>query len=31
LVGHLAEEMNNPLGRDIWERIEEEVFENRDQ
>jgi len=31
LVGHLAEEMKNPLGREIWERIEEEVFENRDQ
>ena len=31
LVGHLAEEMKNPLGREIWERIEEEVFENRNQ
>jgi citrate synthase len=31
LVGHLAEEMKNPLGREIWERVEEEVFENRDQ
>lgn len=29
LVGHLAEEMKNPLAREIWERIEEEVFENR--
>jgi citrate synthase len=29
LVGHLAEEMRNPLGREMWERIEEEVFENR--
>ena len=31
LVGHLAEEMKNPLGREIWQRLEEEVFENRDQ
>jgi len=29
LVGHLAEEMKNPLAREIWERVEEEVFENR--
>jgi len=29
LVGHLAEEMQNPLAREIWERVEEEVFENR--
>ena len=29
LVGHIAEEMRNPLGREMWERIEEEVFENR--
>lgn len=31
LVGHLAEEMNDPLAREIWERTEEEVFENRDR
>ena len=31
LVGHLAEEMKNPLAREMWERTEEEVFENRDQ
>ncbi|MES2412358.1 MAG: citryl-CoA lyase [Pseudomonadota bacterium] len=24
IVGHLAEEMRNPLGREIWERAEEE-------
>lgn len=29
LVGHLAEEMKNPLAREIWERVEEEVLENR--
>jgi citrate synthase len=31
LVGHLSEEMDNPLGREIWERAEQEVFDNRDQ
>jgi citrate synthase len=31
LVGHLSEEMENPLGREIWERAEQEVFDNRDQ
>ncbi|MGD9922600.1 MAG: hypothetical protein AB7V13_14335, partial [Pseudorhodoplanes sp.] len=30
LVGHLAEEMRNPVAREIWERAEEEVFETRD-
>lgn len=25
LVGHIAEEMRNPLGREIWERIDHEV------
>jgi citrate synthase len=24
LVGHLAEEMNNPIAREIWERADEE-------
>jgi citrate synthase len=24
LVGHIAEELRNPLARDIWERVEEE-------
>jgi hypothetical protein len=28
LVGHIAEEMRNPLAREIWERSEHEVFEN---
>ena len=31
LVGHLAEEMRNPLAREIWERAEKEVFDNRPQ
>jgi citrate synthase len=31
LVGHLAEEMTDPLGREIWERAEREVFDNRNQ
>ena len=31
LVGHLSEEMNNPLAREMWERAEQEVFDNRDQ
>lgn len=31
LVGHLSEEMGNPLAREIWERAEQEVFDNRDQ
>jgi citrate synthase len=30
LVGHLAEEMRNPLAREIWERAEAEVYENKD-
>ena len=28
LVGHLAEEMRNPIAREIWERAETEVTEN---
>lgn len=30
LVGHLAEEMRNPLAREMWERAEAEVFDNKD-
>ena len=30
LVGHLAEEMRNPIAREIYERAELEVFENKD-
>jgi citrate synthase len=30
LVGHLSEEMENPLAREIWERAEQEVFDSRD-
>jgi len=30
LVGHLAEEMKNPLAREIWELAEAEVYENKD-
>jgi citrate synthase len=30
LVGHLAEEMRNPLAREMWERVETEVYENRE-
>lgn len=30
LVGHLAEEMRDPLAREIWERAEAEVQENKD-
>jgi citrate synthase len=30
LVGHIAEEMRNPLAREIYERAETEVFENKD-
>jgi citrate synthase len=30
LVGHLAEEMRNPLAREIYERAEAEVYDNRD-
>jgi citrate synthase len=30
LVGHLAEEMRNPLAREIWERAEAEVYANKD-
>lgn len=29
LVGHLAEEMRNPLAREIYERAEAEVYENK--
>jgi citrate synthase len=28
LVGHIAEEMRNPVAREIWERAEHEVFQN---
>jgi citrate synthase len=28
LVGHVAEEMRNPLGMEIWERIDHEVMTN---
>lgn len=31
LVGHLAEEMRNPLAREIWERAESEVYDNKDK
>jgi citrate synthase len=30
LVGHLAEEMRNPLAREIYERAEAEVYDNKD-
>jgi citrate synthase len=30
LVGHLAEEMRNPLAREIYERVEAEVYDNRE-
>jgi len=30
LVGHIAEEMRNPLAREIWERTEGEVFATKD-
>jgi citrate synthase len=30
LVGHIAEEMRNPIALEIWERTEAEVYENRD-
>lgn len=30
LVGHLSEEMENPLACEIWERVEQEVFDSRD-
>jgi citrate synthase len=30
LVGHIAEEMRNPIAREIYERAEMEVFENKD-
>ncbi|HEX4411317.1 MAG TPA: citryl-CoA lyase [Xanthobacteraceae bacterium] len=29
LVGHLAEEMRNPLAREIYERAEAEVYDNK--
>lgn len=25
IVGHLAEELRNPMGREVWERVEEEA------
>jgi citrate synthase len=28
IVGHLAEELRNPIGREVWERIEEESSEH---
>jgi len=28
LVGHIAEELDNPIAREIWFRIEDEVVEN---
>ncbi len=28
LVGHIAEEMRNPVAREIWERTEHEVLVN---
>ena len=28
LVGHIAEELRNPIAREIWERIEDEVAEH---
>jgi citrate synthase len=31
LVGHLAEEMRNPLAKEIYERVDAEVYENREQ
>ena len=30
LVGHIAEEMRNPIALEIWARTEAEVYENRD-
>jgi citrate synthase len=30
LVGHIAEEMRNPMAREIYERVEAEVYENRE-
>jgi citrate synthase len=30
LVGHLAEEMRDPLAREIYERVEAEVYDNKD-
>ena len=29
LVGHIAEEMRNPIALEIWERTEAEVYENK--
>jgi citrate synthase len=31
LVGHIAEEMRNPLAREIYERAEAEVYDNKDE
>lgn len=31
LVGHIAEELRNPLAREIWERVEEESSSHRPQ
>jgi citrate synthase len=30
LVGHIAEEMRNPIALEIWERTEAEIYENKD-
>ena len=30
LVGHIAEEMRNPIALEIWARTEAEVYENKD-
>jgi citrate synthase len=27
LVGHIAEELDNPIAKEIWYRTEDEVFE----
>lgn len=31
LVGHIAEELDNPIAKEIWYRTEDEVFERRQQ
>ena len=28
IVGHLAEELGNPIAREVWERTEEEASEH---
>jgi citrate synthase len=30
LVGHIAEEMRNPIAPEIWKRTEAEIYENKD-